>query len=85
MPLSAQSSKEDSPAVAVAGSGEDPVALKTRISELELVNDLYKSKIQELESSESQYRHREGELLRRIHELEDLEKTRKKIKLEEFR
>lgn len=63
--------------------------LKTRISELELVNDLYKSRIQELENLELGSREREVLLKRQLEEVKGLkehefeEQIRKKIKLEE--
>jgi GATA-binding protein len=61
---------------------EDTVAsLKTRISELELVNDLYKSRIQELESLEQVSRQRETELKGKLDELEN-EHERKRVKVE---
>jgi GATA-binding protein len=61
---------------------EDIVAsLKTRISELELVNDLYKSRIQELESLEQVSRQRETELKGKLDELES-EHVRKRVKVE---
>ena len=58
--------------------------LKTRVNELEVVNDLYKGRVQELESSDrraqmsqeqlrqalDQYQHRENDLKRRLEELE---------------
>ncbi|KAH3676342.1 hypothetical protein WICPIJ_009122 [Wickerhamomyces pijperi] len=49
---------------------QETIRLNNRISELELVNDLYKSRIQELETSDSQLRMRQVELLKRIEELE---------------
>lgn len=77
-----------------SGNNEDEkneiFQLKTRISELELVNDLYKSRIQELESLEQASRERELKLKLKFDELNKNDKEedeegniRKKIKLEE--
>ncbi|KAG7698097.1 hypothetical protein KL930_001759 [Ogataea haglerorum] len=54
-------------------SSED---LRTRISELELVNDLYKTRISELEAMDAASKQREALLKRRIEELTDLVKQR---------
>ena len=56
--------------------------LKIRISELELVNDLYKSRIQELEAAESLAKQREDELKQQLSAMQDDVQVRKKIKLE---
>lgn len=55
----------------------DPSALKTRISELEVINELFRGRVQDLEGIEQELRrqvdegqYREQELRRRIQELE---------------
>lgn len=57
------------------------VALKTRVSELELVNDLLRSRVTQLEYSESNIRESELILRRKLTELEDRnKKLSRKIK-----
>lgn len=64
-----------------ANDSSEVARLKIRISELELVNDLYKSRIQELESLEAQ---REQSKKRpENEETTNDDQTRKKVKLEE--
>ena len=50
-------------------NGEDVTLLKTRISELELVNDLYRTRIMELEAMEQAARLRENSMKRRLEEI----------------
>ncbi|ODQ81267.1 hypothetical protein BABINDRAFT_160639 [Babjeviella inositovora NRRL Y-12698] len=52
-----------------SASTDDTVLLRTRISELELVNDLYKSRIAELERSEQQARANAEQLRQQVEEL----------------
>ncbi|AOA61214.1 GATA zinc finger protein [Komagataella phaffii CBS 7435] len=70
-------------------TSDDPVELRTRISELELVNDLYRTRIQELEAMESAARQREQLLTKRLNELKGLpseggviDNETKRVKLE---
>lgn len=53
------------------GSGDDSINLKTRVSELELVNDLLRSRVSQLESSESRIRESEILLRKRVFDLEN--------------
>ncbi|ONH69877.1 Transcriptional regulator GZF3 [Cyberlindnera fabianii] len=82
-PPSSQSLPSSTSEAAKEESNDVVTTLKTRISELELVNDLYKSRISELENAEQQSRGRELELRRRIEELEAGEQQRKKLKTED--
>jgi GATA-binding protein len=73
-------------------------ALKTRVSEFELVQDLYKSRVKELEDYQKtalqteqflrqeleQVRQREADLKRRIEEIEEESPRHKKMKLTDF-
>jgi GATA-binding protein len=73
-------------------------ALKTRVSEFELVTDLYKNRVKELEDYQKsaqqteqflrqeleQVRQREADLKRRIEEMEEESPRHKKIKLTDF-
>lgn len=52
-----------------AGSGYEVTLLKTRISELELVNDLYRTRIMELEAMEQAARIRETLMRQRLDEI----------------
>lgn len=51
------------------GSGYEVTLLKTRISELELVNDLYRTRIMELEAMEQAARLRENSMRKRLDEI----------------
>jgi len=73
-------------------------ALKTRVSEMELINDLFRNRVSELETSESQARateaglraeleavqQRERELKRRIEEIEEESPRHKKMKMSDL-
>lgn len=52
-----------------SSNSEDVTLLKTRISELELVNDLYRTRIMELEAMEQAARLRENSMKRRLDEI----------------
>lgn len=72
--------------------------LRTRVSELEVINDLFRGRVAELENSEitardteaqlraelDATRQRENELKRRIEELEEDSPRHKKMRLSEF-
>lgn len=80
-PMGGQTEGSQNSSPAKEENAETVGSLKIRISELELVNDLYKSRIQELESLEQASRKREDDLVRRLeHSL--TENVRKKVKLE---
>lgn len=73
-------------------------ALKTRVSEMELINDLFRNRVSELETSESQARateqalraeleatqQREQALKRRIEEIEEESPRHKKMKMSDL-
>jgi GATA-binding protein len=48
-------------------------ALKTRVSELELVNDLFRGRVSELENSEKAARSREGQLQAQLGQIQQRE------------
>lgn len=73
-------------------------ALKTRVSEMELINDLFRNRVSELEQSEQSARQtestlrkeleevkqREAELKRRLEEIENESPRHKRMKMSEF-
>lgn len=61
--------KDKKPSSGGGSGSEDLTALKTRISELELVNDLYRTRIMELEAMEQAARLRENSMKRRLDEV----------------
>lgn len=56
-----------------SGQSEEVTVLKTRISELELVNDLYRTRIMELEAMEQAARLRETSIRKRLDEIISLQ------------
>lgn len=65
------------PPAGLLSSSEDVTSLKTRISELELVNDLYRTRIMELEAMEQAARLRENSMKRRLDEILGSSETKK--------